>query len=295
VNSVRNLLIDTPSGSQVRLGDIADVSIKDSPSVIQRDAVSRYIDVTAGVSGRSRSAVLTDVKNRMQDVKFPLEYRYELVSNYAERSAIQHRLMLVGAAIAIGTFLLLQAAFANWRLAILLFVTLPLALVGAAVVELIGGGNVELGSVCAFLAVFAIATRNGVSLLRSFQRVEHDGKGHGRELVLQAARDGMRPIVTTAVATAMFFAPFALLGNRPGHEIVSPMGDAVLGGLLTSTVVSLFLLPALYVRFASGRAGAEDLDLRELWEERPVEELAPEPALESGTELDDELAGAWPS
>jgi Cu/Ag efflux pump CusA len=294
VNSIRNLLIDTPGGNLVHLSDIAAVTVNDSPDVVQRDAVSRYVDVTADAHGRSRAAVLTDVKQRLQDVKFPLEYRYELVSNYAERAAIQHRLVLVGLVIAVGTFLLLQAAFASWRLAILQFVTLPLALVGAVVVVLLGGGSVELGSACAFLAVFAIATRNGVTLLRRLQGVERDGNGGGRELVLQAVRDRLTPIVTTAVATALFFAPFALLGDRPGHEIVSPMGDAVLGGLVTSTIVTLFLLPALYLRFALGHAAAEDLDLRELWEELPAESdrtagaagpVAPEPDLE----------GVWPS
>jgi len=297
VDSVRNLLIDTPSGKQVRLGDIADVSIKDSPSVIQREAVSRYIDVTAGVSGRSRSAVLADVKHRMQDVKFPLEYRYELASNFADRAAIQHRLMLLGIAIAIGTFLLLQAAFGSWRLAILQFVTLPLALVGAAVVVLVGGGRVELGSACAFLAVFAIATRNGITLLRHFQDVERDSddKNNRRDLVLQAAREQLAPMLVTGVATALFFAPLAFLGSRPGHEIVSPMGDVVLGRLLTSTLVSLFLLPALYLRFALGRAAAEDLELQELWNEPAVADggVARQPQPEP--EPEPELEGVWPS
>ena len=124
VSAVRNLLIDTPNGGQVRLGEVARVDVQPSPNVIQRDAVSRYVDVTAQVHGRSRSAVLADVKHRLQDVKFPLEYRYELVSNFADRGAIEHRLVLLGLGIAIGTFLLLQAAFANWRLAVLHFVTL---------------------------------------------------------------------------------------------------------------------------------------------------------------------------
>src|SRR5438270_2381129 len=267
VNAVRNLLIDTPSGGQVRLGDIANVDVTSSPNVIKRDAVSRFIDVTAEVRGRSRSAVLTDVKHSLQNVKFPLEYRYELVSNYAQRATIEHRLVLLGVAIAIGTLLLLQAAFGSWRLAVLGFLTLPLALVGVALVVLLGGGTIELGSAGAFLAVFAIATRNGVVLLQRFQQLERgEGNGVGRGLVLQGARDRLTPILATAAGTAMFFAPFAFLGDLPGHEIVSPMADAVLGGLVTATIVSLFLLPALYLRFAYGKAATEELDLRDLWE-----------------------------
>ena len=268
VTAVRNLLIDTPNGGQVRLGDVARVDVQPSPNVIQRDAVSRYVDVTAQVRGRSRSAVLADVKDRLQGVKFPLEYRYELVSNFADRGAIEHRLVLLGIGIAIGTFLLLQAAFANWRLAVLHFVTLPLALVGGTLVILIGGGTIELGSVAGLLAVFAIAVRNGVVLLQRFQRLEGgEGNGLGRDLVVQGARDRLAPILLTAGGTAAFFVPFALLGDLPGHEIVSPMASAGLGGLVTSTIVSLFLLPALYHRFAYGKASMDDLDLRDLWVE----------------------------
>ena len=268
VTAVRNLLIDTPNGGQVRLGDVARVDVQPSPNVIQRDAVSRYVDVTAQVRGRSRSAVLADVKDRLQGVKFPLEYRYELVSNFADRGAIEHRLVLLGIGIAIGTFLLLQAAFANWRLAVLHFVTLPLALVGGTLVILIGGGTIELGSVAGLLAIFAIAVRNGVVLLQRFQRLEGgEGNGLGRDLVVQGARDRLAPILLTAGGTAAFFVPFALLGDLPGHEIVSPMASAGLGGLVTSTIVSLFLLPALYHRFAYGKASMDDLDLRDLWVE----------------------------
>jgi Cu/Ag efflux pump CusA len=298
VSAVRNVLIDTPNGGQVRLGDVANVDVKPAPNVIQRDAVSRYVDVTAQVQGRSRSAVLADVKSRLKSVKFPLEYRYELVSNYADRAAIEHRLVLIGIAVAAGTFLLLQAAFASWRLAVLQFLTLPLALVGAAVVVLAGGGAIELGSAAGFLAVFAIAVRNGVVLLRHFQRLERgEGNGLGRDLVLQGARERLAPILLTAVATALFFAPLAFLGALPGHEIVTPMGKAVLGGLVTSTIVSLFLLPALYLRFAYGRAQGEELDLRELWEEHaPVSEPVPAPAVGSNGEVTvAEPMEAWPS
>jgi CzcA family heavy metal efflux pump len=267
LSTIRDLLIDTPSGGQVRLGDVAKVDIKPSPDVIERDAVSRRIDVTAGVQGRSRADVLADVRQRLKKVDFPLEYHYELVGNYAERQAVAQRILVFGIAAAIGIFLLLQAAFGSWRMASLLFLTLPLALVGGALAVVIDGGTMELGSLVGFLTIFGIAVRNGVTLIKRYQHLErHEGATFGRDLVLRGARERLAPILLTATATGLFFLPFVLLGDLPGHEIVNPMGGVILGGLATSTLLSLFLMPALYLRFGHGQGQIQELDLRDLWE-----------------------------
>jgi Cu/Ag efflux pump CusA len=278
VTTIRDLLIDTPSG-HVRLGDIAAVDVKPAPNVIERDAVSRRIDVTAGVSGRSRSAVLADVRAALAKVDFPLEYHYELVGNFAERQAVQHRLVLVGIFAAIGIFLLLQASFGSWRLAALSFLTLPLALVGGAVAIWIDGGSIELGSLVGLLTVFGIAVRNGVLLVKRFQHLErHEGEEFGPDLVLRGGREHLGPILLTATATAALFAPFVVFGDLPGHEIINPMGGVILGGLVTSTVLNLFLVPALYLRFGYGQGDDTELDLRDLWE-IDLRDSQPDPAL----------------
>ena len=157
LSTIRNLLIDTPSGGHIPLGEVAHVDIKPSPNVIERDAVSRIVDVTAGIHGRSRDAVLADVRRRLAEVAFPLEYHYELVGDYAHHQRVAHRILLSGIGAALIVFLLLQAIFGRWRLAALLFVTLPLALVGSAVAVRIDGGTMELGSLIGFLTVFGIA------------------------------------------------------------------------------------------------------------------------------------------
>jgi CzcA family heavy metal efflux pump len=268
VSTIRNLLIDTPGGGHVRLGDVAAVDVKPSPNVIERDAVSRRVDVTAGVRGRGRDAVLADVRHSLAKVQFPLEYHYELVGNYADRQAVQHRLLLIGLAAALGIFLLLQAALGSWRMAGLLFLTLPVALVGGALGVLADGGTLELGSLVGLLTVFSIAVRNGVILIKRYQQLERQGGGvDASTLVVVGARERLAPILLTATATALVFAPFVLLGDLPGHEIVHPMGAVVLGGLAASTVLNLFLVPALYLRFGYGRGQAEEIDLRDLWED----------------------------
>ena len=271
LSTIRNLLIDTANGGHVRLGDVAHVDIKPSPNVIEREAVSRIVDVTAGIKGRSRDAVLSDVRSRLSKVEFPLEYHYELVGNYAHHQRVAHRIVLTGLVAAIAMFLLLQAIFGRWRLAALLFATLPLALVGSAVAVRLDGGTMELGSLVGFLTVFGIALRSGVILLRRFQALERDeGLEFGPGLVATGARERFGPTLLTAAATGLFFAPFAFLGDLPGHEIINPMGGVIIGGLVTSTVLTLFLLPALYLRFGAGQAQVEDLDLRELWEVREI-------------------------
>ncbi len=146
LSTIRDLLIDTPNGGHVRLGDVAHVEIKPSPNVIERDAVSRIVDITAGIHGRGRDAVLADVRSRMASVKFPLEYHYELVGNYAHHQKVAQRILVTGIVAAIAVFLLLQAIFGRWRLAALLFFALPLGLVGSAVAVRVDGGTVELGS-----------------------------------------------------------------------------------------------------------------------------------------------------
>jgi Cu/Ag efflux pump CusA len=273
LDTVRDLLIETPSGGHVRLGDVAKVDVKPAANVIERDAAMRFVDITAGVHGRGRNAVLADVRARLAQVKFPLEYHYELVGNYAERQAAQHRVLLAGLAAALGIFLLLQAAFGSWRLAALLFLTLPLALVGGVLAVIVDGGTMELGSLVGFLAIFGIAVRNGVILIRRYQLLErHEDVPFGRDLVVRGARERLSPILVTAAATAVFFLPFALLGDLPGHEIVNPMAGVILGGLVTSTVLNLLLVPGLYLSFGYGQGQIEELDLRDLWEEVQLED-----------------------
>ena len=155
-------------------------------------------------------------------------------------------------AAAIGVFLLLQAAFRSWRLAILAFLALPAALVGGVLAAFAGGGLTSLGSMAGLLAVFAIAARNGVLLINHYQHLEqHEGEVFGIELVLRGARERLAPILITAIATGLALLPFVVLGDIAGLEIVHPMAIVILGGLVTSTLLSLFVIPALYLRFGS--------------------------------------------
>jgi CzcA family heavy metal efflux pump len=253
LSSVESLSIDTPDGGQVRLGDVADVSIATSPNVIRHVDVSRSIDVTAGVAGRELGAVMNDVEFRLQQVAFPIEYHAQVVDDFAEGRAADREALGFAIAAAIAILLLLQAAIGNWRLASVVFVLLPLSLAGGAVAALIDGGVVSLGSVAGFLAVLGFAARHAVIQIRHYQHLQRrEGVAFGRELVLRGARERLTPVVTSVVTIAMVFAPLAIAGGIAGLEIVHPMAVVILGGLVSSTVITLFVIPGLYLRLGPG-------------------------------------------
>src|SRR6266540_1430089 len=256
LNSIRDLLIDTPSGGHVRLGQVAQVRIRPDPNVIEHDDVSRRIDVAAGVRGRSTSAVAGDVKRGLATIPMPLEYHAELLGRDSNRQDPLGRSVGVGIAAAVLVFLLLQAAFGSWRLATLLFMTLLLSLVGGVAAAAVAGQISSLALLAGLFTVLAIATRNGLVLLRRYQQLERDeGAPFGPGLVLRGSRERLVPIVLTALATVLALLPFLVFGSRPGLETVRPLAVVVVGGLVTSTLVSLFIVPLAYLRFGavSGR------------------------------------------
>ncbi|MEA2322117.1 MAG: hypothetical protein QOD81_1967 [Solirubrobacteraceae bacterium] len=261
IDSVRALLIDTPHGGHVRLGDVARVEIRPNPVDIRHDAVSRYVDVRAAVSGRDLGAVQADVQHRLRTTAFPLEYHAEVVRAPEDEGSPFGAFLAVALAAAAGIFLLLQAAFDSWRLAALVFLTLPLALVGGLMVIVAGGGELSLGAAFGLVAVLGIATRNSVMLVTHLRHLEQrNGEPFSPALVVRGTAERLVPITATAVTTALAVAPFAVLGDVAGNEITHSTAAVVLGGLCTSTVLSVLILPALYLR-AAPRAGASRASL----------------------------------
>jgi CzcA family heavy metal efflux pump len=246
LSSVRQLLIDTPDG-QVRLGEVADVRIAPNPAVINRHASSRYVDVAANVQGRDVGSAVPDVEEALRKVSFPLEFHPEVL---AAQGQPEGRLVAIGIAAAIGIFLLLQAVFGSWRLATLSFVTLPIAVLGGLLAVLADGGTLSFGSYVGLLAVFGLAARSSVLLINHYRQLEQDeGEQFGTRLVMRGARERLAPVLTTAAAGALALLPLVIAGPAAGFEIAHPMAVVILGGLVTTTLVNLFVLPAAYARF----------------------------------------------
>jgi Cu/Ag efflux pump CusA len=258
LTDIQHLLLDTPDGGIVPLKDIADVRVGPTPNVIQRESASRYINVEANVSGRDLAAVAEDVIAAVRQVDFPLGYRPELLGEYKELRTASQRLFLVEIGALIGIFILLQASFASWRLATLAFAILPIAFVGGVFAAFLAGGVLSLGSLIGFITVLGIAARNGILLLSHYQHLQlEEGMSFGPELVLRGARERLAPILMTAITTGMALLPLVWVGNKPGHEIEFPMAVVILGGLVTSTLVNLFVMPSLYMFFGRPLRPAE--------------------------------------
>lgn len=250
VTDIREFLLETPGGGHVRLKDVADVRVASTPTVIEREAVSPRIDIVANVQGRNPNAVTEDVEERLKSIEFPLEYHPELLGEYAEREADRNRLLGVAAAATIGIFLLLQALFQSWRLAGLSFVTIPVALLGGVLAVAVSGGVVSLGSLIGFLAIVGIGARQSVVLMGHFRdREQESGEVQGPELVQHVTQERFVPLLASTATIAAALLPMVWLGNRAGLEVVHPMAIVILGGLIASTLVHLFVVPALYLRF----------------------------------------------
>jgi len=249
LTSIRQLLIDTPEGGHVRLGQVADVRIVASPAVIRRQAVSRYVDVAANVSGRDLGAAVRDIKRALEQVDFALEFHPEVI---AAEGQPQGRLISIGLAAAIGILLLLQAVFGSWRLATLSLLTLPIAVVGGVLAAAADGRTLSFGSYLGLLVVFGLAARNGILLINHYRRLEQgEGVGFGPQLILRGAGERLSPVLMTATAAALALLPLVIAGPIAGFEIVHPLAVVVVGGLVTSTLLNLFILPPLYLRFGS--------------------------------------------
>lgn len=254
VTSISNLLLDTPTGDKARLRDVAEVRLVPTPNTIEHENTFRRLDVSANVKGRDLGSVAKDIEANLAAMEFPRGYHAELLGEYAEREAAQDRLLLVAIAAAIAILVLLQASFGSWRLASLAFVTLPFALVGGFLAAFIGGGILSLGSLVGLFTVFGIAARNGIMLISHYHHLEEqEGMRFGPELVVRGATERLRPILMTALATGLAVLPLVVLGDLPGHEIEHPMAVVILGGLVTSTLLNLFVVPSLYLRFGKSK------------------------------------------
>jgi CzcA family heavy metal efflux pump len=256
LGDLQGLRIDTADGGRVRLDELADISIVPVPNVVHHFDLFRSIDVGANIDdSRDLGSVVADVEEMLAGVDWPLEFRAEMLGEYAEREAASQRLMWSAGAAGIVILLLLQASYRSWRLATLSFLTLPVALVGGVLsAYLFGGGVISLGSLVGFLTVFGIVARNGIMLVSHAQHLENaEGQRFGPELVMRAAEERLVPIMMTVLTTGLALVPLLAAGSIPGQEIEHPMALVILGGLITATLLNLFVVPSLYLRFAKSR------------------------------------------
>ncbi len=251
--ALQELLIETPTGGHVMLAEVADLAIVPTPNAVKRENGSRRIDVTCNVSGRSLGEVAREVEVTVAGITFPPGYHPEVLGEWAERQAAQSRLGWLSLASLFGILALLYADFKSSRLVILITLTIPFALIGGVIASWLGGGVLSLGSLVGFVTVLGIAARNGILLVSHYRHLEsEEGRTFDFDLVLEGSEERLIPILMTATTAALALLPLILKGDVPGNEIERPMALVILGGLVTSTLLNLFLLPALYARFGKG-------------------------------------------
>lgn len=246
---VRNLLMVTPSGEQVRLQDLADVRLVPNPIVIKRESVSLYVDIIANVVGGDIAAVTEDAKAAIAQVQFGAEHRAVVLAGLDEQRATRSNVIAVGIAVLTGVFLLFQAAFSSWRLAALAFLVLSTSAAGSVLAIVLTGGKIKLGSVVGVVAILVLASRWSLSLIRGYQRRLRAGEPFGKDLIIAGTTDVAVRTIMSSLALATIFLPIAVFGSAAGLEVVGPMAVVILGGLVTTTLATLFVLPTANLRW----------------------------------------------
>ena len=246
IDRVRSALIDVGSGRKVPLEEIADIVSVGGPSSISRENVQRKIVVSANTSGRDLKSVVNDIRQNIEEnVVLPEGYRIEYGGQF-ETAANATRTLLIASLLAVCViFLLLYGEFKDLTLSAIVLLNLPLALIGGVLAVFFTSGVISIPSIIGFITLFGIATRNGILLISRYQHMQQDGEPlHQR--VLHGSTDRLNPILMTALTAALALVPLVFQGGKPGNEIQSPMAVVVLGGLLTSTILNIFIVPIVY-------------------------------------------------
>lgn len=251
------LLIDMPTGGQVRLGDIADVRIVPAPNAIKRESASRRIDITCNAKGRDLGSVARDIRKRVDALTFERGYYPEFLGEYEARQASQRRLLIFALAAVAMIILLLYVEFESIRLTLLILLTLAFSLVGGVGAAFLSGGVLSLGSLVGFVTVLGIAGRNGIMMVSHYEHLlREEGNTLTTDVLIRGAQERLSPILMTALSTGLGLIPLVIAGNLPGHEIEYPLAVVIVGGLVTSTLMNLIFVPALY-RIASSSVQSE--------------------------------------
>ncbi|MBS1259192.1 MAG: Cobalt-zinc-cadmium resistance protein CzcA [Candidatus Scalindua arabica] len=256
IENIRNVLIDTNikpttqeaqySTLKVPLHYVADIVSTTGPNTINRENVQRKIVVSANVAGRDLKNVVTQIKERIDyNIQLPEGYHIDYGGQFESEAKASKILFLTSLMSLLIIFLLLYQEFKNLQLAGIVFLNLPLALIGGVLTIRFTSGIMSIPSIIGFITLFGIATRNGILLVSRYQALQRQGIALF-EIVIKGSLDRLNPILMTALTTALALIPLAMTGDLPGNEIQSPMAKVILGGLLSSTLLNVFVIPVVY-------------------------------------------------
>lgn len=244
------LPLRSPDGNYVTLNQLADVYESSARYVILHQGARRVQTITCSVQGRAVDAFVDEAKMRISRLKLPADMYVEF-SGTAEAQAQSRRDLLLNSMLAaLGIVLLLSVVMGNYRNLLLVLANLPFALVGGVLAAMVTGGNLSLGSLVGFVTLFGITLRNSIMLISHYEHlVEVEGMTWGSDTALRGASERLAPILMTALVTGLGLLPLAIGSGDPGREIEGPMATVILGGLVTSTLLNLLILPTLALRY----------------------------------------------
>ena len=245
IDHIRDMLIDTGDGRQVAFSDMADIESSAGPNTISRENAQRKLVVSANAQGRDMRSVVNDMRQAIETkVKMPDGYRVEYGGQFESEAAASRLLLGLSVVSIIVILLLLYLQFRSWKQSVVVLLNLPLALIGGVMALVITGGVISIPAIIGFISLFGMATRGGMLLVDRYNELASRGLSH-REVVVRGSLDRLLPILMTALSSGLALIPLALGSALPGNEIQSPMAQVMLGGLLTSTLLNLVIVPLM--------------------------------------------------
>ena len=245
IDHIRNMLIDTADGRQVCLSDVADIFSSAGPNTISRENAQRKLVVSANAQGRDLRSVVNDMRQSIEtNVKLPDGYRVEYGGQFESEASASRLLLCLSVVSIVVILLLLYLQFRSWKQSVVVLLNLPLALIGGVLALVVPGGVVSIPAILGFISLFGMATRGGMLLVDRYNELARHGLSR-REVVLRGSLDRLLPILMTALSSGLALIPLALGSSLPGNEIQSPMAQVMLGGLLTSTLLNLIIVPLM--------------------------------------------------
>ncbi|PKP39262.1 MAG: CusA/CzcA family heavy metal efflux RND transporter, partial [Bacteroidetes bacterium HGW-Bacteroidetes-15] len=257
IEGIRSALIDTYDGKKVPLEQVADIVSVSGPSSISRENVQRKIVISANVSSGDLRGIVNEIQSQVsQNVILPEGYWIEYGGQFESEAKASQTLIITSILAIFVIFLLLFQEFKNFKLAGIILINLPLALIGGVFAIYFTSGILSIPAIIGFITLFGIATRNGILLISRYQHLQDEGVSL-YETIIKGSTDRLNPILMTALTAALALIPLAVQGDLSGNEIQSPMAKVILGGLLTSTILNIYIVPAIYyitsTRFGSNK------------------------------------------
>jgi Cu/Ag efflux pump CusA len=244
---ISNLLVDTPNGAKIPLAQVAKVEYGTGPSTINHENVSRLIVVSANVSGRDLGSVIQDVRDRVKQVQLPRGYYIQFGGQFQAQEQATQTLLVAGLIAFAVISVLIYFAVKSIPATAMIMINLPLALIGGVISVAIGGGIISVASMVGFITLFGVATRNGLLLVDNYNHQLAEGIPL-KDVIVEGSMERLVAILLTALSSALGMVPL-VIGSGAGKEILQPLAVVVLGGLFTSTALTLLVIPALYSQF----------------------------------------------